>query len=86
MMQQSSAYKIDPSTLGIKKLDSPSMNKEIAMSPSSEKLTASRRETEGKGDQTKSGSFMIENMRNQSSPAQSSTDWKGGLGSIFQVE
>ena len=79
MQQQAAAYRIDPNALGIKKLDSPSINKDIPMSPSSEKLVASRRETEGKGDQNKSGAFAIENMLNQSSPAQFST-------SVFQVE
>lgn len=87
LMQQASNFKIDPNALGVKILDSPSISKEIAMSPSSERLIASRRETEGKADQTKSSPYAIENMLNQTlSPTRILSDSRAGTVSVFPVE
>lgn len=67
-MQQGHGMKLDQFTSSsMKKLDSPYvMDQNIAMSPGSGQLTASRRETEARGD--------MDRIQNMASPAQSIGD------------
>jgi len=86
LAQNALIFKNDPNVLGHKKLNSPSVNQETSLSPRSERLIVSRKETESKGDQEKYGTMAIENMTNQFSPTRNSSDSKGGVTSFFQVE